>query len=879
MRTTRTTLVLVAACLASALAAATASASTSLRLVGAAARLPREAHLIGPMSARVDLHATVALNPASATALSSYATAVSTPGSSDYGRYLTVRQFARRFGARGAAISAVETQLRAAGLRIADVLANDLSVEVTGNVGQIERAFSTELEQVRMPGGRLAFLNADPPAVPASIAPYVQGVIGLQDTYLPEPQQVVRFPHAARVQAELEPHAIGVGPAPCLEAQNTAAAQGQLPGSGSGYTADQIASMYGLGSYYQAGDEGAGQTVALFEEQPYQASDIATYQACYGLPTTAPTNVNVDGGPGAYAPTQDDGEAALDIEQVIGLAPKANIIVYQGPASATSPGDILSAIVSADQAKVISSSYGICEALTQQSVITEENTILQEAATQGQSFFISSGDSGSEMCYQATRGTGSPNESLSVIDPGGQPFATAVGGTSMGEVIGNDAGWEDPQNGTYPGEFVWNDEFRTDPIGPPYQASGTGGGVSDQWPMPAYQASAAGSLDVIQSNSSRTCGNQFCREVPDVSADADQYSGYVIYSNGGGSPSDSATPGWGVTGGTSAAAPFWAAFTALANASPTCRGFSLGFENPDLYQIAGSQYLANFHDITGASPISGLSSNDTWDGEDTGNASGLYPVLTGYDMATGLGTPIANTLGNSLCSLRAPVYTVSVTSPGTQTSVTGKAVSLQVAGADSGTGTTLTYTATGLPAGLSMSTAGLITGTPSAAGTTTVTVNVSDQFTNAGSTQFGWTVVTPGPPSATLGATGLRSGKAKLAVDVLAGTNAPAVASVRLVLPKGLSFARKAKFLRKGITVTSAGAKVAFTTSGGGGSLVLHLATGQPSIAVSIASKAISESKGLQKKAHKRKARTAKVTIIITDAAGLSTSVTATIKI
>jgi kumamolisin len=752
-------------------------------------------------------------------------------------------------------------------------------VRLAGNVGQIERAFHTELEAVRMPGGRLAYLNADPPAVPATIAPYVQGVIGLQDTYVEQPQQLVRFRRPGRVHSALRPHAIGVGPAPCLSAQNAASADVEY-GPGSGYTADQISSMYGLGNYYQSGDQGAGQTVALFEEQPYQPTDISTYQACYGLPTTAPTNVNVDGGPGAYAPTQDDGEAALDIEQIIGLAPKANILVYQGPATATSPGDILSQIVSDNKAKVISSSWGLCEALTQQSVINEENTVLQEAATQGQSFFISSGDSGSEMCYQATRDTSSPNESLSVIDPGGQPFATAVGGTSLGETINNNTNWEDPQNGTYPGEFVWNDEFGDSTIGPPNQASGTGGGVSDQWPMPSYQSSAAGSLDVIQSNSSRNCGNQFCREVPDVSADADVYSGYVIYSNGGGSPSDGAVPGWGVTGGTSAAAPLWAAFTALANASSACRGFTLGFENPALYQIAGSQYLANFHDITGTSPFFGEGSNDTWAKEDPSNPNGLYPVLTGYDMATGLGSPIANVLGNSLCSARAPVYNVSVTNPGSQSSVTGKAVSLQIAGNDSGSNTTLTYSATGLPAGLSMSSGGLITGTPTTAGTGTVTVNVSDQFTNAGSTQFVWTVVTPGPPTASLGGVaGLKSGKAKLAFSFAAGSNAPAIASVQLVLPKGLSFVHKAKLLRKGISVTSGAAKVPFTITGGGATLVLHLAAAQPTIAVRLGSSALSESAALQKRAHKRKAATIQVTIVVTDAAGHPTSLAEPIKV
>ena len=178
-----------------------------------------------------------------------------------------------------------------------------------------------------------------------------------------------------------------------------------------------------------------------------------------------------------------------------------------------------------------------------------------------------------------------------MIDPGGQPFATSVGGTFMAETIDSGNEYELPTDGSYPGEFVWNDGIVVTPRG--NQASATGGGVSAVWPMPSYQSTAVGSLGVISSNSSKTCGGQLCRQVPDVSADADPNSGYVVFANGG-----TTNGGWEVVGGTSASAPFWAAFTALANASPACRGLTLGFENPALYQIAGRSYAANFHDVT-----------------------------------------------------------------------------------------------------------------------------------------------------------------------------------------------------------------------------------------------------------------------------------------
>ena len=264
------------------------------------------------------------------------------------------------------------------------------------------------------------------------------------------------------------------------------------------------------------------------------------------------------------------------------------MLVYEGPLTDAGTVDIVSAIVSQDRAKSITSSYGVCEAGTPPAVIAAENTLLQEAAAQGQSFFASSGDSGAETCSQL--GTG--DYALSVEDPAAQPFATGVGGTSL------------TATGPPPTEGVWNDGpnpacgCTTAAVG-----GGSGGGLSDQWQMPSYQSGAAPSLGVINSNSAGgPCGG-LCREVPDVSADADLLTGYVTETDGS----------WGVEAGTSASSPLWAGYMALVNASSACRGLSIGFANPALYRIAGSSYPSNFHDITGANPFFDKTSNDTLD--------------------------------------------------------------------------------------------------------------------------------------------------------------------------------------------------------------------------------------------------------------------------
>jgi hypothetical protein len=144
--------------------------------------------------------------------------------------------------------------------------------------------------------------------------------------------------------------------------------------------------------------------------------------------------------------------------------------------------------------------------------------------------------------------------------------------------------------------------------------------------MPSYQSSAPSFLHVAQSNA---------RETPDVSADADPNTGYLIYWNGSGSVSGPA--GWQGIGGTSAAAPVWAAAIALTNASNACGGALVGFANPALYRAAAGSYGSDFNDVT--------SGNNDF----TGTNGGRYTAGSGFDMASGLGTPNASALTNTLC--------------------------------------------------------------------------------------------------------------------------------------------------------------------------------------------------------------------------------------
>src|SRR5262249_35759127 len=140
---------------------------------------------------------------------------------------------------------------------------------------------------------------------------------------------------------------------------------------------------------------------------------------------------------------------------------------------------------------------------------------------------------------------------------------------------------------TPPLEYIWNDAAAGEGAG--------GGGISERFPMPSYQQTANPALNVIGPLSSGTqCGlsSGYCRQVPDVSANAAPATGYIVHTAGK----------WESVGGTSAAAPLWAAFTALTQASSACGGKSIGFANPALYKIAGEGYAGKFNDVTKSRP-------------------------------------------------------------------------------------------------------------------------------------------------------------------------------------------------------------------------------------------------------------------------------------
>jgi subtilase family serine protease len=738
-----------------------AAASGATVRVGRAATPPPGARFVGMVPAAQRMHVTVALRPRNPAALAAYASAVSLPGSAGYRRYLSPAQFAQRFGATAAEIGAVRRSLRARGLTPGAVSRGSLSISVAASAAALERAFSVSLTRMALRGGGTAITASAAPALPASVAGAVQSVVGLNTTAAPRPLLVRSRPGStpgARRGAASRGHVATGGPQPCAAA--SAAAPGQQA-----FTADQIASAYGFSGLYGAGDHGGGVTVAVYELEPDDPADIAAYQSCYGTHATI-TDVPVDQGAGTGP---GSGEAALDIENLIGLAPNVNVLVYQGPnsnsgAPGSGPYDTFSAIINQDRARVVTVSWGQCETTLGQADASAENTLFEQATVEGQSIVAAAGDSGAQDCD--TGGT-IPQTHPAVDDPSSQPFVTGVGGTTLSAL------------GPRPTESVWNSGGMV--LSPMLQPGATGGGISALWPMPAAQLDSAAALNVRTAQAAgQTCNHSggFCREVPDVSADGDPASGYLIYWNGRGDvPGEPA--GWQGIGGTSGAAPLWAAVLALTDASRACSGAPVGYADPALYQAAGEAYAADFNDVT--------SGNNDF----TGTNGGRFAAGPGYDPASGLGTPNAASLATSLCA-----STIKIATPAAQQTNLHASVSLRLR-ATASSGVPLTYAASGLPPGLKVNPAtGRITGRPTRAGRFTVHASAHDSQAQTAGATFRWTVA--GPPQISRLSLRQTAAGPQLAFTVTAGQGAPDLRTLQITVPHALIIANG-----RGVRVTS----------------------------------------------------------------------------
>jgi kumamolisin len=362
---------------------------------------------------------------------------------------------------------------------------------------------------------------------------------------------------------------------------------------------------YGMRPLWNNGDIGRGQTIVFVEVDGYSPADLAAYASRFGLPPFAsplphlgPLNLKVEG------------ESDMDMEVAHAIAPAANLVYVNltafGGSNASAASQFqqaFSTIIQDFPGAIWSLSLGQCEYLLSPADAAAVNHAVSAAEQSGTSVYVSSGDSGGMECLGVSQEDPQvPAEGVAF--PGDLPQVTSVGGTTLGLTTA----------GRYLGETTWTE---------PLLSLGSTGGQSALFTQPSWQQAPG----VVSSYSDGAiCGHSagYCREVPDVSADAASATGAAVRVNGQ----------WATNGGTSLAAPVWAAMTALIDQYLRSRGARpAGFANPLLYRLAqgGAQYPA-FHDVT-------VGTND------------FYPAGPGYDMVTGLGTPDAWNLARDLAPL------------------------------------------------------------------------------------------------------------------------------------------------------------------------------------------------------------------------------------
>jgi len=509
-------------------------------------------------------------------------------------KYLSREEFETQRGADPKDVTKVEDFAHQHNLTVVDVNLAKRSIRLAGTVKDLTAAFEPKLKEAKL-AGRAIRTRTGSISVPAELSSFIVAVLGFDNRPAARPH--CRFATGAG------PSASSRSPSASKRAPRATAAKATPKNAADGsFAPPEIAKLYG----FPPALNGKGQCIGIIELNDFDSNDpsmrptatgftpadLNAYFTGLGLTPPKVTAVGVasDGSVGANVPGVDnnaDGEVMLDIEVAGAVAPMATIAVYFG---LNTDNGFLAAFNAAlhdnvRRPSVISISWGSAEDFNTKQARDAFDQALQDAATLGVTVCCSSGDDGSSDIRKPANRDGHPH----VDFPASSPFALACGGTKL---LGSGA--------VVTSEVVWNQGN-----------GGTGGGVSNQFPRPPYQAKAK-----VPKSPTRKIG----RGVPDVAGNADPNTGYQVRLVGGKTS---------VIGGTSAVAPLWAGLVALLNQQLALKNKPpAGFINPLLYALPPS--AGAFRDIvSGNNDIEGL---------------GKYKASKGWDACTGLGTPQADKL-------------------------------------------------------------------------------------------------------------------------------------------------------------------------------------------------------------------------------------------
>lgn len=561
------------------------------------------------------------------------------PKSPNFHHFLTPQEFGLRFGPTDQDVADAANWLKSHGFRIEEIGNGKMWINFSGNVQQVERAFQTNIRQYEV-DGQIHYANATDPSIPRAFSGLVEGVVSLHDFPLKHDASLHQLPPDANLQ-----------------------------GGGNALAPGDFATIYNLTPLYNAGIDGTGQTIAIVGRTDIVLGDVQFFRSNFLLPAKDPVFIHNGNAPGDLHGNEEL-EADLDVEWSGAVAKNATIDFVISKSTHTTDGVDLSAqyIVNNNVAPVMSTSFGLCEQSLGATGNTFWNNLWTQAAAQGITSMVSSGDSGAAGCDLDTALTGTVQ---AVSGLSSTPNNVAVGGTEFNDGAGGFwAAVNNPDSSSALGpipEVVWNESGTIPVTGKDLFA--TGGGVSTLYAKPMFQTGPGVPADGF-------------RDVPDVALNSAAHTPYLVIQ--GHTPNVLGLVG---ASGTSAASPSFAGIMALVVQKT---GSPQGNANNVLYSMANTQFAggaAVFNDIT--------SGNNS-----VPNVPG-FSAGVGYDQTTGWGSVNAANLVNTWNN-NAPDFGL-VVSPTSQTVVQGNSAtySATITALNNYTGT-INFSVSGLPAGATL---------------------------------------------------------------------------------------------------------------------------------------------------------------------------------
>jgi len=598
------------------------------------------------------------------------------PKSPSFHKWMTAEQFGQTYGTSQQDVNTITLWLQSQGFTVNSVSPSRMTIDFSGNAGQVRQALHTEIHYLSVNGSR-HIANMSDPQIPAALTPAVAGIVSLHNF----------TPHAMKKSRP----------------QYTYASQGSTVQA---VTPADLATIYNLTPLFSAGTTGAGQTIAVVEDSNlYNSADWDTFRSTFGLSqytTGSLTTLHPSGAAGNCQnpgiSSGDDGEATLDAEYASAAAPGASIVLASCADTRTTFGGMIALqnlIGSANPPSVISISYGQCEAENGAASNAAFSSAFQQAVAEGISVFVAAGDEGAASCDAGATGA---THGIGVSAWASTPYNVAVGGTDFGDTYAgtNSTYWSSTNSPTYGSalsyipEIPWNGscasgllasalgfatsygadglcasstakqdelvEVEAGSGGPSGcatgnpTASGIVSGTCQGYAKPSWQSSLAG----VPSDG--------VRDIPDVSlfAGTGVWGHYYVMcwsdTRNGGAPCSGDPSNWAGAGGTSFASPIMAGIQALVNQNT---GSPQGNPNYVYYQLAAT---ATCNSSNGDPGVSACVFHNVTQGDidvncgGTQNCFGETATSTGFGHRGGNGQSAANGALSSSDQSYAPAF-------------------------------------------------------------------------------------------------------------------------------------------------------------------------------------------------------------------------------